>query len=394
MQFQVSSAIASQTAFNLGQLQTGLQAAYAASQDKPIVPESAYGPAFNTTFKDNYEHTTDTTMSFVPMSQAATTTFVNQEKAVVEGFDMLGRMNANLGGTLPNLGPQAGAATPYDYVDAPTDVATNTIPGTQIGALADGTQIWRVDHQGVDTHAIHFHLFNVQVINRIALDGQLFLPDANELGWKETVRMNPGQDVILALRPVAPGMAPAPPLPWKLPDSVRLLDPTLPAGATFTDSLGTAVTNTMTNFGWEYVWHCHLLGHEENDMMRPMVFMVSPAPPALARAVAAPAPALAAASASPAASPPLPIGLSWVNKATVPKVTNFFIQRSTDSAFKSDIKSFNVGANVTTFTDTTALPYQTYYYRVRAENNISYSIWATSNAVTPGMTLTIRASAR
>src|SRR5665811_94115 len=95
-----------------------------------------------------------------------------------------------------------------------------------------------------------------------------------------------------------------------------------------------------------------------------------------------------------AATPPLPIALSWVNKATVPKVTNFFIQRSTDSAFKSDIKSFNVGANVTRLTDTTALPYQTYYYRVRAENNISYSTWATSNAVTPGMTLTIRAGAR
>ena len=28
----------------------------------------------------------------------------------------------------------------------------------------------------------------------------------------------------------------------------------------------------MTNFGWEYVWHCHILGHEENDMMRPIVF--------------------------------------------------------------------------------------------------------------------------
>jgi len=27
----------------------------------------------------------------------------------------------------------------------------------------------------------------------------------------------------------------------------------------------------MFNFGWEYVWHCHLLGHEENDMMRPIV---------------------------------------------------------------------------------------------------------------------------
>jgi FtsP/CotA-like multicopper oxidase with cupredoxin domain len=30
----------------------------------------------------------------------------------------------------------------------------------------------------------------------------------------------------------------------------------------------------MINFGWEYVWHCHILGHEENDMMRPIVFQV------------------------------------------------------------------------------------------------------------------------
>jgi hypothetical protein len=33
----------------------------------------------------------------------------------------------------------------------------------------------------------------------------------------------------------------------------------------------------VTNFHWEYVWHCHLLGHEENDMMRPIVF--TPTPP-------------------------------------------------------------------------------------------------------------------
>ncbi len=23
--------------------------------------------------------------------------------------------------------------------------------------------------------------------------------------------------------------------------------------------------------GYEYVWHCHILDHEEHDMMRPMV---------------------------------------------------------------------------------------------------------------------------
>ena len=29
------------------------------------------------------------------------------------------------------------------------------------------------------------------------------------------------------------------------------------------------ITNQLVNFGWEYVWHCHILSHEEMDMMRP-----------------------------------------------------------------------------------------------------------------------------
>ncbi len=47
------------------------------------------------------------------------------------------------------------------------------------------------------------------------------------------------------------------------------------------DPLGNnvTVTNQMINFGWEYVWHCHLLGHEENDMMRPMMIGVAPETP-------------------------------------------------------------------------------------------------------------------
>jgi hypothetical protein len=40
------------------------------------------------------------------------------------------------------------------------------------------------------------------------------------------------------------------------------------------NNLPITVTNQLFNFGWEYVWHCHLLGHEENDMMRPVVFKV------------------------------------------------------------------------------------------------------------------------
>jgi hypothetical protein len=33
-------------------------------------------------------------------------------------------------------------------------------------------------------------------------------------------------------------------------------------------------TNVMANFGFEYTWHCHILSHEENDMMRVTVFKV------------------------------------------------------------------------------------------------------------------------
>jgi FtsP/CotA-like multicopper oxidase with cupredoxin domain len=365
MQFQVDSSLGTTGTFSLSNLQTGLQAAYAASQDKPIVPEAAYSGAFNTAMTNHYAHTADETMTMIPFSQATTVVVPFNDKAIIEGFDQdYGRMNANLGGTLPNTGPANGAATPYDYVDPPTDVMTNTIPGTQIGALNDGTQIWRIDHQGVDTHAIHFHLFNVQVINRIALDGQLFVPDANEQGWKETVRMNPGQDVIVAMRPIAPT------LPWKLPDSVRALNPALPVGATFVDQLGTTVTNSITNFGWEYVWHCHLLGHEENDMMRPLVFEVAPVAPSGLTVVTS------------AASINVPIAtLTWVNNATNPAATNYFIQRATNAAFTTGVTTFTVAGTPTSFVDHNTGPaVATYYYRVRAENAQAYSPW--SNVVT------------
>ena len=317
-----------------------------------------------------------------------------QPKAIQELFELdYGRMNATLGVELPFTNAGIQTTIPLGYIDPATENITDSVTAGPVIA-ADGTQIWKITHNGVDTHAIHFHLFNVQVINRVGWDGAIRPPDANELGWKETVIMNPLEDCIVALRPTAPY------LPFKIGDSIRPLEPTEPVGSQIVvrdPTTGNLITisNALTNFGWEYVWHCHLLGHEENDMMRPMVFQVSPAAPALARAVAAPAPALAAmgaASASPAAIAP-PITVTWVNNATVPKVTNFFIQRSPDSAFKSDIKSFSVGANVTTLTDNTAQAYKTYYYRVRAENDISYSSWATSKAVTPGMTLTIRSSA-
>ena len=206
-------------------------------------------------------------------------------KNIVEGMDMeFGRMNAVLGSTpnpltpLVGLGPVIGAAF---YVDPPTEILTPEKP-----------LLWRLTHIGVDSHAVHFHLFDVQVVNRVDWTGVVKPPTLGEMGWKETVETDPFTDVVLALRPTAAAMK----LPFGLPRSSRLLDVTMPAGSTanFTPVAPPAgvpaaaqLFNFTNDFGWEYVWHCHLLGHEENDMMRPIVFDVPAAVPTAPRLSAA-----------------------------------------------------------------------------------------------------------
>lgn len=379
MQFQVTGATAA-PAFDVAQLQTALKAAYAATQEKPIVPEPEYGPAFNTIYPKNRLAVNGTTLSFVPAGQVATVTKDVIEKAIIEGFDMeYGRMNAQLGAVAAGtpLPQPPGNAQPLYYNDLPTEIVTGTPPGMQIGALADGTQIWRINHQGVDTHAIHFHLFDVQVIERVAMDGEVIMPDANEIGWKETVRMNPLVDTIVALRPKMPAA-----VPFKLPESVRYLDPTMPGGTTRTTTIidfGVPITftftNTLQNFGWEYVWHCHLLGHEENDMMRPLVFKVTPATPTNLTAVAT-----ALSTSAPR------INLAWTMPAGSIPATGFVIQRAADANFTTSVRTFSVNsASARTYTDTTVGWTTRYYYRVRAENAAAFTDWSNSaNALTAG----------
>lgn len=213
-----------------------------------------------------------------------TVTMPFQPKAIQELFENdYGRMNATLGTELPATNGTTQTTIPLGYIDPVTELLNDTpnASATALGSAADGTQFWKITHNGVDTHFIHFHLFNVQVINRVGWDGMVKPPDPNELGWKETVRMNPLEDIIVAFRPVAPK------LPFGVPDSVRLLDPTMPQGSTMgfggRDPLTgnpITVTNQPYDFGWEYVWHCHILSHEEMDMMRPMQLNVASALPA------------------------------------------------------------------------------------------------------------------
>ena len=44
----------------------------------------------------------------------------------------------------------------------------------------------------------------MQLLNRVTWDNIIIPPDANELGWKDTVRISPLEDTIVALRPIVP----------------------------------------------------------------------------------------------------------------------------------------------------------------------------------------------
>ena len=160
-----------------------------------------------------------------------------------EAVDAYGRL-AQLLGTNEPTGPGAFGRA---YMDAPTET-----PG--IGDV----EVWRIFNVSADAHPIHFHLVNVQILSRQAFQvnqyngtpnfvGAPVPPDPNELGWKETVRMNPGECTTVIMRFDVPAVR-----HWETGADIE-------------------VPPSPRTGGHEYVWHCHILEHEEHDMMRPLV---------------------------------------------------------------------------------------------------------------------------
>lgn len=342
--------------FNLSTLKTAFNTPtglYATTQAPPIVPESAYNTAYNTAYTDTYSAIQDTAITFTPVNATIPTLFDLGSKAIQELFTTdYGRMNATLGVELPRTNFTIQTTVPLGYTDPPTETVT------------DGeTQIWKLTHNGVDTHFIHFHLFVVQVINRIGWDGSLRPPAENELGWKETVRMNPLEDIVFALKPVKPT------IPFALANSSRLYDVTQASLGTmnFTNinpvtGTPTVTTNLTQNFGWEYVWHCHILGHEENDMMRPFIFQVPTAVP--------PTPVLAVPVTAPQNNT-----LTWTEPATTQDtgLVGFLIQRAPAPAGPFATIATILSSSRRSYADTTVASNTSYSYQVIAYNGIGNS---------------------
>jgi spore coat protein A, manganese oxidase len=155
-----------------------------------------------------------------------------------EDFDEFGRLAQKIGTLIPKEPGAAGLGR--DYLDPSTENPT-----------AGAVEVWRIHNLTADTHPMHFHLVNVQVLQREAFTGDGLTtpivysgvargPELNELGWKETVQCHPGEVITMIMKFDLPAV------PFSVPPSPR-------------------------TGGHEYVWHCHILEHEEHDMMRPIV---------------------------------------------------------------------------------------------------------------------------
>jgi spore coat protein A len=112
-----------------------------------------------------------------------------------------------------------------------------SMPVTEKPVL-DSTEIWSLVNLGGAAHPIHLHLVRFQVLDRRPFDvpaynadkslvytGAAVPPEATEQGWKDTVRADSG--------------------------------------------MVTRIIVKFSGYAGRYVWHCHMLEHEDNEMMRP-----------------------------------------------------------------------------------------------------------------------------
>ncbi len=189
-------------------------------------------------------------------------------------------LNPTLNGEFPNL-PSPSKTRTLTLVEQGT--APNTVamlldglpyeaPATekpQVGATED----WVVVNPTMNSHPIHLHLVQFQLVERqtIAstqymydwetlngklplnhtaknlnlnwyLEGQPVKPTPNEQCWKDTIQADAGMVTVIRVR-----FAPQ-------DGSNYEFDPTSGPG---------------------YVWHCHILEHEDNSMMRPLIVVGS-----------------------------------------------------------------------------------------------------------------------
>jgi FtsP/CotA-like multicopper oxidase with cupredoxin domain len=318
-----------------------------------------------------------------------------QDETSESGFDEFGRMSALLGvEVVPAIPGVANTVLlPYMYPTAAV-IDTSGLPTadmvvTPIAVGTDGTQLWKITHNGVDTHPIHVHAYDAQILNRVTWDNIIKPPDPTELGWKETFRVSPLEDTYFILRPITPV------LPFDLPNSIRLLSPMMMDGewifnTTEAEALGLPllafapngepidIINHYVNYGAEYVYHCHILSHEEMDMMNAVSLAYPPIAPSGVSAVLVNV-----------QGPNDYVTVTWTDNSR--SETEFVVESSADGTTwvpKGTVNRLiidpmmgpmeNTVGELVSFDDTAYVPALDVWYRVVAKNSVG-DTWDYSN---------------
>jgi len=181
-----------------------------------------------------------------------------------EYFDEHGRLIQIIGDSNAPYG------SPYVVTSSfsPTPPGMN-VPATEQVVSNGSTEVWEVYNTTGDVHPMHIHEINFQIINRqlfdmtvfpgtISFTGPPIAPDSNEQGWKETARMYPGTVTRVIMK-------------WDVPRITYPSGQPVNASNAYGNIVNGIAPPSPRTGGAEYVWHCHILEHEEHDMMHALV---------------------------------------------------------------------------------------------------------------------------
>ena len=201
---------------------------------------------FDADVPDNFNP--DNLPGYAGVANGATTRRV----ALFEGTDEFGRLQPLLGTVKDGNLNTANVATAHTWFQ----------PTTETPGQGD-TEIWEIYNFTADAHPIHLHLVNFQILDRRRFEYQVS-------GAQTTTQHNgttgevPEISNIRRFRSVSVGPEYFEAAPK---DMVTALpgDPEPPSG----NPTGQVVRiKALFNKSGRYVWHCHILSHEDHEMMR------------------------------------------------------------------------------------------------------------------------------